>query len=158
MSRCKDGIRIEKGIDPGKSGYVRYEDVKFIFFELEARIGKAETCRRMGISQNFWMRMERRIQTHTQKATVAKAIEVLREARANNEVRHRDSIRHGAAARGKKEREVKSQRDLNKPQGDNDNERKRNYYRTHEDYAKRQIEMRKEKSRQQRKVLPPQVT
>lgn len=134
MSKCIDGWKLSKGLDPGRSGYVPLSRVKFIFHELEARIGKTETCRRLGISQNFWMRMERGITRQARKETVIKAMELLRECRAHDEVRHRYSIRHGAAARGRKERpKPKHRKEFNVQKFQNESEMRNQHRKRAED-------------------------
>lgn len=138
MARCIAGTRIQQGKDPGKTGFVPLTRFKFVFRELESRIGRMETCRRAGISINFWMRMDRGIVTQARKQTMISLISVLREARAHDEVRHKDSIRHGASARGRKERKVEKKSDLNLPSGDDDAAIKRKYRAQNEDYNKRQ--------------------
>jgi hypothetical protein len=125
-SRCIDGERIYRGRNPLQSGFVPYYRVRFIFLELEFRIGRYETGRRIGVSQNFWWRHESRIpkSRFVRKATVVRAISVLRYLRENDEVRHRDSIKHGASARGRKERVPVERKDFN-GKWDSENERKR---------------------------------
>lgn len=135
MSRCIDALRRQQGREPGVSGFVPLNRFKFVFRELESRIGRAETCRRAGISINFWYRMDRGITTHARKATIIRLIAVLRECRKIDEVRHRDSINHGAAARGRKEREVKNRRDFNLPTGDDELEARRNYNKRNPEHA-----------------------
>jgi hypothetical protein len=71
--------------------------------------------------------MDRGITTKIQKATAIKLIEVLRQCRVDEEVRHKDSIRHGAAKRGRKERVPTTRKDYNIVHGDSDSEYKKNY-------------------------------
>lgn len=124
MSRCIACERVYRG-RLVNSGIVPVSKVYFIFRELEARIGRAEACRRLGMSHNLWWRLDKRIYKNMEKRTVAKAMGLLQELRDKDEVRHRDSIRYGASARGRVEREVKSWTDLYRPHGDNHTEYKR---------------------------------
>lgn len=103
MSQCQACQRVGKGRDP-ESGLVPINRVWFIFIELEQRIGRAETCRRLGISQNMWMRAERHIYKSMYRRTAKAAMLLLRELRNQDESRHPKSIRYGASARGKQER------------------------------------------------------
>lgn len=103
LSRCMACDRVYKGRDK-KGGLVPVNRVWFIFEELRARIGKAETCRRLGISINLWYRVEHRVYRNMYRKTAKAAMLLLRELRTNNVARHRDSIRHGAAMRGHKEK------------------------------------------------------
>lgn len=107
LSRCIAGEKLQSGYDPGRSGFVLYSRVRFIFRELESRIGRAETCRRAEISPNFWWRHHNEnglLKPYVRKETAIRAMTLLVELRANNVTRHKKSIRHGAAARGRKER------------------------------------------------------
>lgn len=99
FSRCKSCLAVGKFGD-AVHGLVPYSRVNFIFDELEARIGKAETCRSLGISQNFWMRRRNKTYKHIRKATVARAIHLLRVLRQKEIAIHRNSIKHGARMRG----------------------------------------------------------
>lgn len=103
VSRCAACSRVDRGRDPN-SGLVPVGPVYFIFYEIQARIGKAEACRRLGMSHNLWSRLENRVYERMEKQSVRNAIILLRELRANNEVRHRRSIKSGATMRGKEER------------------------------------------------------
>lgn len=126
FSRCIECLKTEKGRDPLTSGYIRIAEVWWVFLELRNRLGKAEALRRVGISTNFWMRAERGIYIHVRKATVKKALETLIEARANNEVRHRDSIKYGALARGRQDKPVEDiWHDIYVRHGDGDSENRR---------------------------------
>ena len=145
MSRCKEGLMLQQGRNPGTSGYVPLSRFKFVFRELESRIGRVETCRRAGISINFWHRMDRGITRNVQKATVIRLISVLREAREADEVRHKDSIRHGAAARGRQERVPTTRKDFNISHGDSDNDAKKDYRKRNPEYEIKKAQKKKEK-------------
>lgn len=118
MSRCQECEKVSRGRDPRQSGYIRVEDVWWVFLELQRRLGKAETLRRLNISNNFWMRAERKIYVHMRRTTAVKAVKLLGTVRANNEVRHKLSIQHGAKARGHKERTPVRRNDFYHPTGD----------------------------------------
>lgn len=126
LSRCADGERIWHGRNYLQSGYVPYTRVRFIFLELEFRLGRYETGRRIGVSQNFWWRHESKYpkNRYVQKATVSRAISVLRYLRENEIARHRDSIRHGAAARGRKEKKPVNKKDFNGRRDDESDRKK----------------------------------
>ena len=143
MSRCKDSLQRYQGREPGKSGYVPLSRLKFVFKELEGRIGRMETCRRAGISINFWSRMDRGETRSIQKGTAIKLIDVLRECRVKEEVRHRDSISHGAAARGRKEKVPQTNKDYNIRHGDSDSDAKKDYRKRNPEYEKGKYERRR---------------
>lgn len=112
-SRCRMSEKLRRGFDPNESGLVPIHEVKFIFEELSYRIGKTETCRQLGISHNFWMRMRRN--KSMRKLVVRRAMALLLELRKENVARHKNSIRHGAAARGHKEKIPIRSADFNGP-------------------------------------------
>ncbi len=124
MSRCADCLRAER-YGEKLSGYIPLRRVHFIFHEMEHRVGRAEAMRRLGVSQNFYIRLDQKENKSIQKAVVKKGMEILREMRAINEVRHKDSIHHGSELRGHKVREVVTRRDYYKSHGDDDTERRR---------------------------------
>lgn len=130
FSRCIDGTKLEKGLDPKRSGLVPYSRVRFIFRELEFRLGRTEACRRIGVStRGFWMRHEGNRPNpgkQLRKDVVIRAIAVLRAAREIEEARHKDSIRHGAAARGREERTPVKRREFN-GKNEFENELRRNH-------------------------------
>jgi hypothetical protein len=105
MSQCIACERVKRGRDPN-SGLIEVDRVYFIFRELQYRLGKAETCRRLGISENLWYRLDNRIYKKMYRETARKAILLLKELRENRVVRHRASIRHGSLARGHREKTV----------------------------------------------------
>lgn len=125
FSRCVECERVVRGRDPKTSGVIEISRVWWIFVELQRRLGKAEACRRIGVSYNFWMRVEREIYLRMRRETARRAIAALYEARANNEVRHKDSIRYGAYLRGRKEKIPTHRSHFYKTHGDSDNERRR---------------------------------
>jgi hypothetical protein len=125
MSQCIACQKASRGYDPDVSGLVEVDRVMFIFEEIKRRIGKAEACRRLNVSVNMWMRLERRVYTKMYRSTVRKAMLLLRELRANDVVYSKRSIRHGSLARGKEPEPPANQRDYYVPQGDADNERRR---------------------------------
>jgi hypothetical protein len=99
-------------------GYVPKARVDFIFMELQRRLGKAEAARRMGVNKSFWTTYDER--KYFVKDTVRRAMAVLAEARANNEVRHKDSIHEGAYLRGFTEKVPETRKDYYHPTGDSD--------------------------------------
>jgi hypothetical protein len=103
LSRCKACLQIEK-FGTTERGLVEVSKVWWIFLELQNRLGKAEVCRRLDISHNFFYRIDKKIYRRMYKKTAIKAIHLLREVRLNGEVRHRDSIMHGAKLRGRREK------------------------------------------------------
>jgi hypothetical protein len=119
ISRCKACTRIEK-FGTTERGLVEISRVWWIFLELTNRLGKAEVCRRLGISYNFYYRVNKCIYIRMYKVTAIRAIYLLREVRANNEVRHRDSIRHGSHMRGRVEKVPTERRDYYRPTGDHE--------------------------------------
>lgn len=133
LSKCIAGIKLLKGRTPDRSGFVPVHRVKFIFEELEARIGRTEACRRIGASCNFYWRLDQGIYKNMRKETVATAMAVLKACRERDEVRNRFSIKHGAAARGKKERpRPVHRREFNVQKFDVESERRTKYRREHE--------------------------
>src|SRR4029450_1412624 len=56
LPRCIECEKTSRGRDPRTSGMIDIEHVWWIFLELQRRLGKAETIRRLGISANFWYR------------------------------------------------------------------------------------------------------
>jgi hypothetical protein len=125
FSRCKLCLAHYKFGDGMAHGWIRFDRVKFIFDELVNRLGKTETLRRVGLSQNFLLRRRKENQKFIRKQTVVKAMMVLQEVRANNEVRHRKSIRYGAAQRGRAERVPVKKADYYSRQDDSENEVRR---------------------------------
>lgn len=126
IPQCKLCERMRRGGDMPR-GWVYSAQVWWIFTELERRIGRMETCRRLDMSLNLWYRHDLGHVTKHRLSTVAKAMRLLREVRAAGEVRHRDSIRHGAAARGRTERQVRGERDYNHAYMDVERDRKRRH-------------------------------
>jgi hypothetical protein len=122
MSRCIACERVYRGRDPGTSGLVETDRVMFIFEEIKRRIGKAEACRRLGVTPNLWYRLESRVYTKMYRRTVRSAMLLLRELRANDVVLSKKSIRHGALARGKKAKAPENVRDFYISQTDKENE------------------------------------
>jgi hypothetical protein len=103
MSQCSECTKTAKGRDPKTSGLIAVRRIWWVFVELEQRLGKTEVCRRLNVSQNFWMRAERQIYFNMRRVTARRAIELLVEVRKNGEARHPRSIRRGAYRRGEKE-------------------------------------------------------
>jgi len=87
--------------------------------------------------------MDRGETKNIQKATMIRLITVLRDARAKEEVRHKDSIRHGAAKRGRQERVPTKRKDFNIWHGDSDNEAKRDYRKRNPEYEAKKYEKKK---------------
>lgn len=106
-------------------GYASVGRVWFVFEELERRVGRAEAARRTGVGSWRWRAIVSKEQQWVEKETFRRVALVLREARAKNEVRHKDDIKFGSAARGLPEKEVRDKKDLYRPTGDNDLEIKR---------------------------------
>lgn len=103
MSRCPACTRAQRGRDP-YSGLVPIHRVWFVFEELSFRLGKAETCRRLGTSDNIYFRNRKHAYKMMQRRTARKAMVLLRQLRNEGIARHKDSINHGAAVRGHRER------------------------------------------------------
>lgn len=110
---CKACERMKR-FGTTERGLVEVQKVWWVFEELERRVGRTETCRRVGVSANFWKRVENRVYTRMYKRTAIKAVRALREARLKGEVRHRDSIKHGASLRGHEEKVPIDPRDFYK--------------------------------------------
>lgn len=72
--------------------------------EIVNRVGVAEGCRRLGMSDAWYRWMQRTKPRKMHRKTARKIVRTLRELRADNVVRHRDSIRHGSEQRGHRER------------------------------------------------------
>jgi hypothetical protein len=157
FSQCIECERSNKNRGEA-SGLVPISKVWWIFLELERRLGRAETCRRIGVSHNFWMRVERRIYLNMRIATARRAIITLREVRLSGEVRHRDSIRHGAYLRGRKEKIPTKQEDFYHPSGDNEAEYKRKYVKQNPDYIQRQSKARAKRIRKKRQLKESSLT
>lgn len=115
FSQCVACERVRRG-RMEQSGLVLVSRVFFIFEELEARVGRWEAARLIGVSPKLWHRLDNRVYKRMYKQTVYKAMVVLQELRDKDVVRHRDSIKHGAAARGRVEREVTSWGDVYRPE------------------------------------------
>lgn len=105
FSRCRACLNYQRYGDT-MHGMVPFDKVKFIFDELTNRLGKAETVRRLEVSQNFFHRRKIENYNNIRIGTVARAMEVLKECRENGIRRHKHSIRHGASARGREERVI----------------------------------------------------
>ena len=105
FSRCRACLNYQRFGDT-LHGMVPFAKVKFIFDELTNRLGKAETVRRLEVSQNFFYRRKHNDYKYIRIGTVARAMVVLKECRENDTRRHKHSIRHGAAARGREERVI----------------------------------------------------
>lgn len=133
FSQCKKCENFQKFGDTSH-GLVQYSRVKFIFDELQNRLGKMETCRRLDVSSNFFSRREIEPIQKIRIATVVKAMKLLIECRKNSFVRHKASIRYGATARGRRERLVQPLSKMN------------NYYNRHSDHEiEQQIERLKQR-------------
>lgn len=72
--------------------------------EIVNRVGVLEGCRRMGVSDSWYRWVRRTKPQKMHRKTARKIVKALRELRADNIVRHRDSIIHGAEQRGHQER------------------------------------------------------
>jgi hypothetical protein len=125
LSQCIACQKAARGFDPEVSGLVEVDRVMFIFEEIKRRIGKAEACRRLGVTSNMWYRMERRIYTNMYRKTVKNAMLLLRELRANDVVYSRRSIHRGSLARGEEPQPPANVRDYYVPQTDIENEKRR---------------------------------
>jgi hypothetical protein len=139
FSQCRHCENYQKFGDTAH-GLVPYSRVKFIFEELENRLGKAESLRRIGASYSFAYHHRYGYHKGVRVAIVIRAIKVLQECRENGEVRHRRSIRHGSAARGHQERVV------------NEFSRVAVYYNGHSDIQNEQGLKSRSKQREKKKV------
>jgi len=124
---CIPCDKASRGRDPQLSGYMKISEVRWIFTELQSRLGKTETLRRCQLGTGFWSRIDK--QKFMKRATVHRALLVLIDVRQNAIVRHRHSIRRGSAVRGEPERVPVDQRDLYHPTGDNGLEIRNKYRR-----------------------------
>lgn len=89
------------------------------------RIGKMETSRRLGISQQALWQLGRGKRKKMRRSTARSIVTLYAELKASGEVRHKDSIHHGAAMRGHKEKVPTKRKHLYRKDGDIDTERKR---------------------------------
>lgn len=105
FSQCRHCKNFKRYGDT-EHGLVPYNKVKFIFDELVNRLGKAESARRLGVSLSFFYRHGVGQCENVRLKTVANAMRILKNSRADGEVRHKKSIRHGSAIRGRAERIV----------------------------------------------------
>lgn len=98
---CENIPRLKNG--PRRySGLVSISRIRWIFRELERRLGKMETARRLGSSYNLFYRLGKN--RYIQKQTVARAISLLRELREQDYFRSPQSIHRGAHLRGEEEK------------------------------------------------------
>jgi len=124
FARCKSCQSVRKRAD-AKNPMIVYDKVKFVFDELQNRLGKMEACRRLGVSHSFFSRRKSEGLKKIQRKTVIRAMHLLRECRENEEARHRSSIRRGATLRGEKERKPVRARDYYNTTQDNETEDRR---------------------------------
>jgi hypothetical protein len=103
FSQCKACHLARKRADT-RNQMILYSRVEFVFQELHNRLGKMETCRRLGVAPSFFSRRKHEGLKKIQRETVIKAMRALKECREKGEVRHRNSIRRGATIRGEKEK------------------------------------------------------
>lgn len=108
-------------------GYAPVAKVRFIFVELEHRVGRTEAARRINFKNGY---LKEIIDIHSgrkfvEKETVRRAMEELLLCRLNDEVRHKKHIQYGSAKRGLPESSPKNGRDYYKAHGDSDTERRR---------------------------------
>jgi hypothetical protein len=92
-------------------GWLDFSQYRFAVLELEARLGRAEARRRVGVGKTTWLRWSNGA-TRIQKAKALKLIQTLIEVRRNKEARHKHSIRRGSAARGEPEKVPRKARDF----------------------------------------------
>lgn len=125
MSQCKKCERSRKG----RAGMIEMDQVRFIFDELQRRVGRAEVIRRLGVSRNFWLRFDHCVYKTINRKTVIHALLLLRELRESETAIHKDSIKHGAIARGREVKPAIYRRDFyirdHDEERDQDRERKR---------------------------------
>lgn len=108
-SACKLCWALRRGRN---AGLVPFGRIKFALTELVNRVGKAEAARRIGTTDpNLWRWMNFPPVKIRRKHASAILIE-LKEARVNNEVRHRDDIKSGAEIRGKPVRTAERREEL----------------------------------------------
>lgn len=149
FSQCKDGDhRARLRNWTGQHGFIPVARVRFAWIELVRRLGVSEASRRCNVKANFNKNIEK--QTVVRKSTANRIFNALASVRANNEVRHKDSIRRGAAMRGETERVPIRSLDFNSPQGDELNERRRQYDRDHPEIAKKAEARHRERRRERR--------
>jgi hypothetical protein len=105
FSQCKHCLNYRKFGDTGH-GLVPFIRVKFIFEELENRLGRTESLRRIGVSHNFYYHHRDGRHKMVRVGIVIAAMKELKKCREEGEVRDRRSINYGATARGRDERVV----------------------------------------------------
>jgi hypothetical protein len=76
-------------------GWTLVERYLWAFEELANRVGKTEAARRCGISYKNWKAMMDGEQKRAEKMTIVRVLKVLRDVRANDEVRHAADIKLG---------------------------------------------------------------
>ncbi len=118
-------------------GFVKRDDVWWIFEEIVRKIGIMEACRRLEMSQQTMWAIRHGVSRRKNapgvrtkkkwvKAEIAqRAILLLKELRDNHEVISRRSIKLGAAMRGKEVKPPEGKFDYEVPTGDNDVEKRR---------------------------------
>jgi len=121
-------------------GYVSIGRVRFVFVELQRRLGNAEASRRVYGSSSSAGKLSwvLKNQQYVEKETARKAMEELRRCRASNEVRSKYDIKRGNYLRGKKERPPQRWKDYYVVEGDEQAEqvrRKRKLPKTDEELA-----------------------
>lgn len=125
-SRCKE-CRNKKRIKRPRPahGMVFVEPIRFVFIELENRLGVTEAQRRINMPNDRFRAIINRRQKTVQKATALRAIDTLREVRRKDEVRHKHSIKRGAYLRGEEELRPVVPNDFYSRQDDSEAERRR---------------------------------
>jgi hypothetical protein len=103
FSRCRDCLNYQRW-GSTDHGWVPYNKIGFVFEELQFRLGKMETCRRIGVSINYFSRRLHEDRTRVNMNIARRAMLELMKCRENNEVRHKDSVHRGTTARGEKDR------------------------------------------------------
>ena len=110
---------------------VPFKKVEFAITELVNRLGINETARRIPLGHSSLWKYRNKKPTHIHRATAERILTALHTTRINGDARHKDSIQHGAIVRGHKEKIPKHRRDFYSKQGDIENEKRRNFRRTH---------------------------
>jgi len=113
------------------TGYVLVDKYRPFILEIRHRLGSKEAARRIGIGETTWSKWCNGSRKYAQRQSIAQLLNALREARLNNEVRHKTSIKRGAALRGEPELKPVEKKDFYKPTGDLDNERRSKYHSEH---------------------------
>jgi hypothetical protein len=123
-SRCADCTNWEKlkhHHGNGGHGYEYVSRYRWIFDELNNRLGHNETARRIGLSRSGLLLLRTR-NLRVRRITLRRAIVALRQARAHDEVYSRASIHYGLNRPGYQPTRPRHERDYVNTRSDHENE------------------------------------